>query len=825
MPAVADAIRIVRDNSGDTQPPLPINFTYQYDPNGNLSDIADGSPNAQFTDYTPTFDNLSQLTQVLEKTAAGTQHTLTYRYDLAGNVTSQSLDAPSNTNSYTYNTLNELAQVVNNESSALPGTITTGYTYTPTGQIATETKGNGNFVINTYNDDLSLAGSTEVASGGTLVDQHSFEYDANDNITTDSLTLQNASGGANFNRTSTLAYDPNNQVKSVTNSDNKDNQAYQYDSSGNVIEQTINGAKAGFTYTHDRLVQWSDLSNGFVPTGTYIYDTLGRLNDVANGYSNGVTGTVGQRYNYDGFDNIILQSQDTGTATSTTTASYDSLNRAITETISGDGTSQTDTPQYLGTSKTVASDSINFGTGTDTKVYDYSATGERLAMFDSESSDTGPSNETGYYTYNQHQDVEALTDGTTGSTIATYGYTAYGADDPSHDSGLDAGISGLPVFPFNSYRFNSGRVNNPTGNLDMGFRTYDPNINRFISRDSFNASGTDMGIAGGNRYAFAGGNPISNIEQNGHDWLSILGGIAGAALVIGGCALAGVATAGVAAFACAVGAGVVGGLAAQGVTCGENGGSSCSPGAFAVSGAVAGVAAAVTFGLGSVLSGSLSGWAAGGIAAVAGGDVGYGISCAIASNCSWVGLAETTALAGVTGAIFGAARGGEGGVPEDVTPDADLGTRAGAVQSALRTATAKRTTTAVLRAYTASGEARIIVATSEQYFRSAWLQALTDDEIAVAGPNDAEVNALAAARQLGLRPGEIGASRPVCFGCYRAFELSRGRYVTCLPCVVDLTVEAAPPGDRRSADWDHVVTEWRASLPGYEKRGPDDPDL
>lgn len=54
---------------------------------------------------------------------------------------------------------------------------------------------------------------------------------------------------------------------------------------------------------------------------------------------------------------------------------------------------------------------------------------------------------------------------------------------------------------------------------------------------------------------------------------------------------------------------------------------------------------------------------------------------------------------------------------------------------------------------------------SEQYFRSAWLAAIDPGEFAVAGPDDAEINALNAARQLGLTPQEIAASRPVCAGC------------------------------------------------------------
>ena len=51
---------------------------------------------------------------------------------------------------------------------------------------------------------------------------------------------------------------------------------------------------------------------------------------VTNGFISGATGSVSQRYNYDDFDNVILQSQNNGATT--TIASYDSLNRATSVT-------------------------------------------------------------------------------------------------------------------------------------------------------------------------------------------------------------------------------------------------------------------------------------------------------------------------------------------------------------------------------------------------------------------------------------------------------------------------------------------------------------
>ena len=47
----------------------------------------------------------------------------------------------------------------------------------------------------------------------------------------------------------------------------------------------------------------------------------------------------------------------------------------------------------------------------------------------------------------------------------------------------------------------------------MGFRDYNPGLNRFLTRDMYNGALADLNLGTdpytGNRYAFAGGNPIT----------------------------------------------------------------------------------------------------------------------------------------------------------------------------------------------------------------------------------------------------------------------------------------------------------------------------
>jgi RHS repeat-associated protein len=54
----------------------------------------------------------------------------------------------------------------------------------------------------------------------------------------------------------------------------------------------------------------------------------------------------------------------------------------------------------------------------------------------------------------------------------------------------------------------------------MGFREYNPGLNRFLTRDMFSGALSDLSLGtdpwNANRYMFGGGNPISRIELNGH---------------------------------------------------------------------------------------------------------------------------------------------------------------------------------------------------------------------------------------------------------------------------------------------------------------------
>jgi RHS repeat-associated protein len=506
--AVADAVKIVRDYSADPQP-APNSFTYSYDANGQTTGIADASPGALFDAYAYSYDQAGRLTQLQEKLSGTVRHTTGYGYNPNGQPTSMTHDAEQA--SYGYDVRNLLATVTNKLSSADTDPHTTSYTYKPGGQINTQTKGNGNVVTFGYNLDNTIATQTEKTSGGSLIASHTYTYDPNNNPIQDVSSVQNADNHAVMvTNTATDTYTPADQIASVTNSNGSRNQTYAYDLAGNITSQTIGGTTTTNFYNRNRLLT---ATTGGV-TDNYNYDPFGRTDTIT------AADKVIARYAYDGFDNITSESKLTASGMATTSYAFDPLGRKTRQTLNaGTPSPATTNFDYLATSSALADETSN---GTITKTYQYAPTGERLDQIVHNADGTLTPT---YYTYNPHTDVQAITNAD-GTTKATYGYTAYGADDTSQDTGIDktTGTGATSptgtTQPYNPYRFNHDRIDPTTATVDTGFRTYDPSISRFLTRDMYNGALADQNLTTnpytGNPYAFAAGNPLTNIELDGH---------------------------------------------------------------------------------------------------------------------------------------------------------------------------------------------------------------------------------------------------------------------------------------------------------------------
>lgn len=503
---VADAIKAVRDNSGDTNT-AQHTMSYGYDADGNQTSISDTSKTgAAVTSYTMTYDQLDRQTMETEANSSSTLHTTAYGYDAASNMTSRTHDAglPSPANpsyaTYTYNNLNQVTNESDGTSASDPSPQVTTFTYTPDGQTASEGKPNNNTLTDTYFANNQLQQSLEKTSAGAIVAQHVYQYDPNGNTTSNAETLMSADTGSPITHTYTYTYDPMDRISTVL-TDGSQTESYQHDPNGNVTQQTIGtSAPTTFTYDRNRLLQAS--ASGVA--ASYNYDPLGRLDTVTSGT------TIQQSNTYDGFDNL----QSVTTPSGSTSYSYDSLNRMTSQT---SGTTTTNF-SYLGTSSDLTTESTP--TGTVTKSYTYTPWDQRL----SQAQHSGGTLTYGYYSYNNHNDVEAVTGPASsgGTTTATYGYTAYGQPLSSMFTGADKSNvnPGPTVQPYSTYRYNAMRWDSGTGQYDMGFRNYNSGLNQFLTRDMYDGALANQGLTAdpftGSPYAFGEGNPISNIEFDGH---------------------------------------------------------------------------------------------------------------------------------------------------------------------------------------------------------------------------------------------------------------------------------------------------------------------
>lgn len=244
---------------------------------------------------------------------------------------------------------------------------------------------------------------------------------------------------------------------------------------------------------------------------------------------------------YDNFDRLLNTRQfgGGGTPTDTTDYSYDALDRTTREKEdhAGGGKDRTTEFTYQGLTRQVTEEKQAGGDKPKTKSFSYDNYGNRIAMTDK---DNGTGQEDKYgYSHDVQGSVSQLI-GDSGQVKASYGYSAYGGED-APDSDAEALTTGDTdkQAPVNPYRYTGRRMDSgsagsntppvPAGSAsyDMGARRYGPDMGQFLQRDQYQHALSDLGLAldplTQNRYALAGGNPISFVEYDGH-WPD-LGGI------------------------------------------------------------------------------------------------------------------------------------------------------------------------------------------------------------------------------------------------------------------------------------------------------------
>jgi len=130
-----------------------------------------------------------------------------------------------------------------------------------------------------------------------------------------------------------------------------------------------------------------------------------------------------------------------------------------------------------------------------------------------------------YFIYNGHGDVTALTD-SSGNVVATYSYDEFG-----NSTGTGYGVSGTEIYnPLRYSGANNAYYDTETSLYKMGARYYQPDVGRWLTRDSYKGEQEDPQSQ--NRYVYVKNNPLKYADPSGREPITIGGIIATIGTVI-----------------------------------------------------------------------------------------------------------------------------------------------------------------------------------------------------------------------------------------------------------------------------------------------------
>ncbi|MTI96026.1 MAG: PKD domain-containing protein [Firmicutes bacterium] len=467
--------------------PLEGESSQSFDADGNLATITDPNGNQQSFNY----DELGRLVE--ESTAIGSTKTYgynalslltemtngrgqetTFEYDAAGRLVS--FTDPDGTVTYTYDANGNILTVTDEN-----GTIIR--TYDALGRVKSFTDVNGNTIEYTYDEVGNL--TTLTYPGGQVVE---YEYDAADRLTT--VTDWN-------NRVTTYEYDkngrlnktirPNGSELTITHDDaGQIIQKLDTDSVGNIINQ--------YDYTYDAS---GKVTVELSATEPRLYD----LNSLTMVYDEGnrLVSYDGQDVEYDADGNMTFGPLDGQMVEYI----YDSRNRLI----------QAGDTEYIYDAENNRIASIEDGVRTDYVTNPHAHLSQLLV-------ESTSGNET-YYVYGiglighqepngayrtYHFDIRGSTTAITNQDGVVTDRFQYG---PYGELVKQEGTTKTPFL----YNGRDGVQTENSGLYYMRARYYNPEIKRFINQDVLMGDISDGRSL--NRYAYAGGNPVTMVDPFG----------------------------------------------------------------------------------------------------------------------------------------------------------------------------------------------------------------------------------------------------------------------------------------------------------------------
>ena len=322
-----------------------------------------------------------------------------------------------------------------------------------------------------------------------------YTYDNNGNIISITET-----DDANSVRTTTLEYDPLNQLIRVNDPAQNQTVKYTYDPGGNILSKTE------YVYT-----------TGMVgsPTGTRLYGY------GSSGWKDQLTSYDGQSITYDEAGNPV--SYRGGLVLSW----QKGRQLASAKTPDGGTVVYVYNPQGIRVAKTSAEETVTYlvdedGTvqamqqGSDKLVFMYDSTGRRDGfVWYSGITLVGSY----YYLYNAQGDVIGIVDGNF-TPVAQYRYDPWGKPTKTADgSGQTINSTSRHIANINPFRYRSYMFDRETGLYYLQSRYYDPETMRFVNADapeSLSLLASTGNPTATNLFSYCVNNPVIFFDPDGH---------------------------------------------------------------------------------------------------------------------------------------------------------------------------------------------------------------------------------------------------------------------------------------------------------------------
>ncbi len=334
--------------------------SYTYDANGNRASVVypDGKTKETYQYYKD--NRLKKLTNT--KADGSVMDEYSYTYDAAHNQTSKTETIKGilkGTTSYTYDSLNRLAEVLEPKKTTETSGKRTKYTYDAAGnreteQITTSTAAGTQVTVSTYkyNEQNRLLSTTEETVDGTKKTT-TYSYDPNGNMTKKSfeqtrqidpsnpptpkfgMYIKGQQDGATENAkpiaagTASYEYDLWNQLVKASTGDGTS--TYKYNGEGYRTEKTENGVLTRSLYEADKVVLETDKNGKETARNIYGTNLISRIvtttengttqkdqyNYMYNGHADvtallAADGTIVASYYYDAFGTVLEKNENKG---------------------------------------------------------------------------------------------------------------------------------------------------------------------------------------------------------------------------------------------------------------------------------------------------------------------------------------------------------------------------------------------------------------------------------------------------------------------------------------------------------------------------------